>query len=153
MHVLKLFSDAQRTVHYRLKNSIQIFMEALIVYSVVTNLHYSVKLWSGVHWGKLVERNNGWNTSMQYRDMTWRMALQEQVTQSGQGLSRMVVALLSYTWERCEWGIIHPPASLTDKLRLWPLHQPHMEPDPRSYLPTRDYRPPILIPHQTIHDS
>ena len=76
--------------------------------------------------------------------MTWRMALQEQVTQSGQGLSRMVVALPPYTWVRCDWDIIHPPASLTDELRLWPPHQPHMKPDPWSSLPTRDYLSPIV---------
>lgn len=56
------------------------------------------------------------------------MALQEQGTQRGLGLSQ-------------GGGIApNPPASLTDELRLWPPHQPHMEPDPQSSLPTRDYR-------------
>ena len=87
---------------------------------------------------------------MQCRDMTWRMALQEQVTHSGQGLSRTVVALSPYTWERCDWGITHPPASLNNELRLWPPHQPHMEPNPRSSLPNKDY---LSLSSPDYHDS
>ena len=66
----------------------------------------------------------------------------EQRTQSGLGLSQSGDIGLINLGKACDWRITHPPASLNNESRLWPPHQPHIEPHPQPLLPTRDYQSP-----------
>ena len=72
----------------------------------------------------------------------------EQRTQSRLGLSQSGGIGPIYLGMACDWSIAHPTASLNNESRLWPPYQPHMEPHPRSSLPTfpRVYQSPNLTP-------
>ena len=107
------------------------------------------RLWSGVHWGNWQKRITKHKYAVRRHDVKNGIAGPENTAWTGTQPGWWHCPHI--TGKACEWGIIHPPTSLTDELRLWPPHQPHMEPDPWSSLPTRDYLSPIVTrPSMTL---